>query len=246
MIPKKAVILAAGKGSRLMPLTAEIPKALVRVQGRPILLWEIQGLHRLGVEEILVLTGHRSERIESLLGPSFQGTTLRYLFNPFYETANNASTLGLAEEFLKGGGLIVEGDVVWGETFQRALQKGLESSSQPVTWAALPFLDGMDGSLLVSDHSLKVQDMGIRKSGGPLPEGGLWKSSGLVNLSSQGSLAFFPLLLKEDPARTPKYYDLVFQENLSALPIQILPVPGEDWMEIDSPEDLKVAEGLSL
>ena len=56
MIPKKAVILAAGKGSRLMPLTAEIPKGLVRVQGRPILLWEIQGLHRLGVQEILNLS----------------------------------------------------------------------------------------------------------------------------------------------------------------------------------------------
>ena len=246
MIPKKAVILAAGKGSRLMPLTAETPKCLVRVQGKPILLREIQGLHRLGVEEILVLTGYRSERIESLLGPSFQGITLRYLFNPFYETANNASTLRLAEEFLKGGGLIVEGDVVWGENFQRALQKGLESSSQPVTWAALPFLDRMDGSLLISDQDLKVRSMEFRRIGAPLPEGDLWKSSGLVSLSPEGSLAYFPLLLKEDPARTPKYYDQVFQENLSALPIQILPVPGEDWMEVDSPEDLKVAEGLSL
>ena len=246
MIPKKAVILAAGKGSRLMPFTAETPKCLVRVQGKPILLREIEGLHRMGVQEILILTGYRSERIESLLGPSFQGTTLRYLFNPFYETANNASTLRLAEEFLKGGGLIVEGDVVWGEKFQKALQKGLESSSQPVTWAALPFLDRMDGSLLVSDQDLKVRSMEFRRIGAPLPGGDLWKSSGLVNLSSQGSLAYFPLLLKEDPARTPKYYDQVFQEILSALPIQILPVPGEDWMEVDSPEDLKVAEGLSL
>ena len=240
MIPKKAVILAAGKGSRLMPLTAEIPKALVRVQGRPILLWEIQGLHRLGVEEILVLTGHRSERIESLLGPSFQGTTLRYLFNPFYETASNASTLGLAEEFLKGGGLIVEGDVVWGETFQRALQKGLESSSPPVTWAALPFLDGMDGSLLVSDHSLKVHSMGIRKSGSPLPEGGLWKSSGLVNLSSQGSLAFFPLL-KEDPARTPNTTTWSSRRTSPLFPYRFsLSRGGLDGDR--SPEDLKVAE----
>ena len=88
--------------------------------------------------------------------------------------------------------------------------------------------------------------MEFRRIGAPLPGGDLWKSSGLVSLSPEGSLAYFPLLLKEDPARTPKYYDQVFQENLSALPIQILPVPGEDWMEVDSPEDLKVAEGLSL
>ena len=246
MIPKKAVILAAGKGSRLMPFTAEIPKGLVRVQGKPFLLWEIEGLHRLGVEEILILTGYRSEKIESLLGPSFQGTALRYLFNPFYGTANNASTLGLAEEFLKGGGLIVEGDIVWGRSFQEALRRGLESASQPISWAALPFLDGMDGSLLVSDQELKVRSMDFRRSGAPLPEGVLWKSSGLVSLSSEGSLAYFPLLLKEDPATTPKYYDQVFQANLSRLPIQILPVPGENWMEVDSPEDLKIAEGLSL
>lgn len=65
-----AVVPAAGRGSRLGPLTVDQPKALVPVAGRPVLFWVIEGLAQAGVSEVVVVTGHLAEQIEGVVGRS--------------------------------------------------------------------------------------------------------------------------------------------------------------------------------
>ncbi|MGF1665928.1 MAG: nucleotidyltransferase family protein [Acidimicrobiia bacterium] len=62
-----AVVPAAGRGSRLGPLTVDRPKALIPVAGRPVLFWVIEGLAAAGVSEVVVVTGHLAEQIEGVL-----------------------------------------------------------------------------------------------------------------------------------------------------------------------------------
>jgi len=64
----KAVILAAGKGTRMKDLTQEIPKPMLKVQGRPILEHIISGLTSAGIRDIFIVTGHRAETIEGYFG----------------------------------------------------------------------------------------------------------------------------------------------------------------------------------
>jgi D,D-heptose 1,7-bisphosphate phosphatase len=64
---RQATVLVGGLGSRLGALTAETPKPLLEVGGRPFLVWLLRELVRFGVEDILLLTGHLSERVEAAL-----------------------------------------------------------------------------------------------------------------------------------------------------------------------------------
>ena len=63
----KAIILSAGQGKRLLPLTAEIPKCLLPIQGKKLIEWQIDALHRCGIDKITVVTGYRAEKVDEVL-----------------------------------------------------------------------------------------------------------------------------------------------------------------------------------
>jgi mannose-1-phosphate guanylyltransferase/phosphomannomutase len=74
-----AVIVAGGKGERLGPLTAKTPKALIPVQGRPLLDYSLRLLKRYGIEEVILCTGHLAEQIEAYVGAGDRwGLRVRY------------------------------------------------------------------------------------------------------------------------------------------------------------------------
>ena len=64
----KAIILAAGMGTRLRPLTNEMPKALVKVNGKPMLERQIEFLHEKGIKDIIIVTGYLKEKFDYLQG----------------------------------------------------------------------------------------------------------------------------------------------------------------------------------
>src|SRR2546423_7904310 len=66
--PMKAVILAAGKGTRMKDLTNEVPKPMLKVQGKPILEHIVEGIVAAGIREIFIVTGFRAETIERYFG----------------------------------------------------------------------------------------------------------------------------------------------------------------------------------
>ncbi|WP_224270054.1 UTP--glucose-1-phosphate uridylyltransferase AglF [Haloprofundus salinisoli] len=74
----KAVVLAAGKGTRLRPLTDDKPKGMVEVDGKPILTHCFEQLAELGAEEFIVVVGYRKEAIISHYGDSFEGIPITY------------------------------------------------------------------------------------------------------------------------------------------------------------------------
>src|SRR5580765_1305200 len=75
----KAVILAAGKGTRMRDLTNEMPKPMLRVQGKPILEHIVTGIRSAGIRDIFIVTGFRAEVIESCFGDGSKwGANVRY------------------------------------------------------------------------------------------------------------------------------------------------------------------------
>lgn len=103
---KRAIIMAAGKGQRMAPVTLETPKPLVKVNGKRMIDTVIQGLHAQGIKEIYVVVGYLKEQFAGL-EQEYPGLTL--IENPYYDTCNNISSLYVAREHLEDV-MILDGD----------------------------------------------------------------------------------------------------------------------------------------
>ncbi len=107
----QALILAGGEGTRLRPLTYEIPKPLIPVKGKPMLEHTIRHLKKYGVEDILLSVGHLSERVISYFGNGEKwGISIRYIREN--EKMGTAGPLKIAEPMLNKNFLMLNGDVL--------------------------------------------------------------------------------------------------------------------------------------
>lgn len=104
---KRAIIMAAGIGKRLQPVTLEIPKPLVRVNGTRMIDTVIKGLHNNGIKEIYVVVGYLKEQFKTL--EDEYGVIL--IENPLYDVCNNISSLYFAREYLEDV-IILDGDQI--------------------------------------------------------------------------------------------------------------------------------------
>ena len=95
----QAIILAAGQGKRLRPITDEIPKALVEVDGKPIIQRILEQLKTVGVSEAILVVHHKKERVQEKLGNEFEGMKIKYVFQP--EMLGDGHAITFAEEHLK-------------------------------------------------------------------------------------------------------------------------------------------------
>ena len=105
---KRAIIMAAGIGKRMQPLTYEIPKPLVRVNGVRMIDTVVDGLRENGITEIYVVVGHLKEQFYSW---SRERGDITIIENPYYDTCNNISSLYVAREHL-GDCIILDGDQI--------------------------------------------------------------------------------------------------------------------------------------
>ena len=107
----KAVILAAGIGSRLRPLTNDVPKCLLKINSITILEHQIKNLEECGIQEITLVTGYKAYKIERFCKKNFWNLNL--IYNKYYSTTSNLFSLWSAKETFKGGFVCFNSDVVF-------------------------------------------------------------------------------------------------------------------------------------
>lgn len=117
----QAVILAAGKGSRLGEITKNLPKSFLEIEGRKIIEYNINMLNKYGVTEIIIVTGYKSEKFEALFKDR---NGIKIIYNPFYEISNVLTSFWTAQENLNDDFIYMHADTLCDTyIFEKLLKK---------------------------------------------------------------------------------------------------------------------------
>lgn len=114
LMMKKAVILAAGDSTRMLPLSANVPKHLLPIAGRPLIFYTLDALHTIGIEETLIVYGYHANKLRETI-ESCDWKTMKISFVLQKERLGTAHAAGYAEEFVGDDeSLLMNGDILLG------------------------------------------------------------------------------------------------------------------------------------
>ena len=108
-----ALLLAAGTGSRLYPLTESEPKCMTFVNGKSILDRMVASLDYHGFKRLVIVTGHLESCIRNYLGNQIGDMKIEYIYSPLYKTTNNIYSLWMARKIIKEPFLLLESDLIY-------------------------------------------------------------------------------------------------------------------------------------
>jgi choline kinase len=234
----KAIILSAGKGSRLLPLTATRPKCLIDLNGWSLLEWQLDALQGAGVGDIVVVTGFAEETVAEVTA---RREGVRTLFNPFYHVADNLGSVWMARSELDRDTLLLNGDTL---ISPRLLERVLRARTGPI-------------AVTVDEKECyDSDDMKVLREGDRLLRIGKALEAGQYNAESIGLLAFRgegPRLFAHQvdkmmrwPDGTRRWYlraiDQLAQDGAD---VRTVSIRGEEWQEVDFPEDVEAAKALT-
>jgi choline kinase len=235
---EKAVILSAGKGSRLLPLTAERPKCLIELSGRTLLEWQLDALRDSGVREIVVVTGFRDDLVDAVAA---RREGVRTLFNPFYHVADNLGSVWMARAEFDSDLLLLNGDTLVSRKLL-ATVLGAEIGPIAVTVDEKQAYDADDMKVLrEGDRLLRI---------GKALEAGRYnaESIGLIAFRGEGPRLFVDQVerMMRQPDGTRRWYLRAIDALASAgADVRTVSIRGEQWQEVDFPEDVEAAKALT-
>ena len=236
----KAIILSAGQGSRLGSLVQGRPKCLIEFNGRSLLDRQLDTLDACGVDDVTVVTGFRDDAIEAALAKRAGGPTVRTIYNPFYKVADNLGSLFVAREAIAGDTLVWNGDTLVSE----GLMKRVLGNDREGICVTIDRKDGYDDDdmKVVVDGDGKLHAIGKRL---PMKTVNA-ESIGLLAFRGEGAARFRAAI--EEAIRTPEgttiWYLRVIHRIAQKEDVWTLDIQGEEWGEVDFPEDVKRAEAL--
>ena len=246
----KAIIIAAGVGSRLGDLTKELPKPLVDVNGKSIIERQISSFRKAGVDEITIVTGYKKDK--------FIFKDIEYVFNPKYEEVEQAFSLMTARKQISGDVIVSFGDIIfedkiieqilntkndivigvepkWRESYEKRM-------NNPPTMS--DFIAIKNGKIIKLSRNLKEFDEDCV----------ITEFSGLFKLSTKGSKIItekYEFLEQNHSGKfhhavslkKAKIIDLLQELNENGVNMEAISLKGK-WCEIDTQQDLEIAKKM--
>ena len=248
----KAIILAAGEGKRLRPLTENKPKCMVELFGKNLLDWKIDVLKECGISDIIIITGYMSDKINV--------KQVRFYENKLFETTNMVETLFCAREEFNDSLLIIYGDIIFEK---KVLEKILKSEDEislvtDENWKEywkIRFKDPLDDAeSLELDQEGFIQSIGQKVKVFDEISG---QYIGLIKFSkkyTQKILEFYDKMKeKSKTEKNPLNANLPFEKSYmtdflqaminSGFKVKAVPVKN-GWLELDSIEDYNIYKKL--
>lgn len=230
----KVIILSAGQGRRLLPLTESTPKCALPVAGRTVLEWQLNEIAGAPVREVVVVTGFGADRVDEIAG-RFPG--VRTLYNPFYALSDNLGTCWVASREMEGPFVLINGDTL----FEASILKRLLATG---TDAPVTLVTDRKDAYDADDMKVVVEDGRLRRVGKALSDGVNGESIGMMAFRGAG-----PALFRDMVAHLMRYGEGVKRWYLSAIdelaqrhPVRVCDIHGLSWCEVDEAEDLAHAQ----
>jgi choline kinase len=231
-----ALLLAAGTGTRLYPLTKKKPKCLTMVNGKTILERMVSSLNLQGFKRLVIVTGHLEHCIRDYLGDKIGELKIEYIFSPLYKTTNNIYSLWMARKMINESFLLLESDLVFDE-------KLLDDMLYPDSIALAKMQPWMNGTCVTIGQSNNVNAFVSEDSEVSIED--KFKTVNIYSLSLNSWKKIIKKLDKQISAgNINSYYETIFADMVSdnSLSFKSVYFDGKPWYEIDTLEDLAEAE----
>ena len=230
----KAIILAAGRGRRLWPFTADCPKCLLSIGPYTILEQQLLHLERAGIAEVVLVCGFGTERIGHRLENYAGALRVKILYNPFYAISENLISLWVARSEMEGPFVLLNGDSVFHpEILHRLLRMDAASCLM------------IDHKNAYDDDDMKVQVRGsriVRICKSLSPDSADAASIGIMKFSGSGVCALRTMLeeiVSEETAMNSYFLESIQHLINRDFPVVHCAVDGLPWADVDTPEDLR-------
>jgi len=239
VIKTQIIILAAGQGKRLLPLTKILPKTMLKVGGVPIIDHILNSINLNLINEILIAVGHNKNVVMNYLKNNFKGIPIKYIDNPKHAETNSLYSLWLARKFLKEKIAIINADTL----FHKKILENLINSKYD---AALAIDDTIpiplpDEAMKATIENKKIIDVSktilAEKTNGDAI--GIYKFSGeslKVLIDELDNLVSNSI--------TKKLFTYAVRNILNRTDVYSVSTKGLAWIEIDDQNDLNMAQNL--
>lgn len=226
----RAIIPIAGIGRRLMPLTKHTPKSLIKLRDRPIIREQIDELRNCGIKDIAVVIGYKKEQIINELKD-----TVKYYYNPDYESTNSIYSLWKAKNFLKGNDILVfNGDLLVEPSIIKEL---MENESDMCTVVDIGKWNPTGYKVQIKNNRVINMTMDLKK------EESSGEYAGMTKISKhklKDTIKMLDRYIKEN--RINGWYETAFVSMIhEGLKMDFVDTRGRWWIEIDYKEELDKA-----
>jgi NDP-sugar pyrophosphorylase family protein len=226
LLPVQAVIMAGGRGERLMPLTKDLPKPMLRVGNKPIIEINIDRLSSYGISNIHVSVNYLADRIVEYFGDgASKSVSIRYL----HESAplGTMGALSLIDEFEKDYVLVMNSDLLTNIDFEAFYEKFVDSNADMIV-ATTPYHVKIPFAILELDDSFQVRNFREKPSY-------TYQSNAGIYMMKRELLSHIPKGMKFDATDMMNF---VLNNNMKLVSDSILGY----WLDIGSMDDFKKAQ----
>ena len=235
----KVIVLSAGQGKRLLPLTAEQPKCALMLGERSVLGWQLQALATGGATEVVVATGFQAPLINDIIG-GVEGLRVRTSHNPFYAHCDNLGTCWIVRHEMSGPFVLINGDTLFEpQVFARLLAS---DDPHPITLVT-NHKNGYDDD----DMKVSVTDGQLQRVDKKLPPAQVnGESIGMIRFQGAGPALFRNRLetMMAEESTLKRWYLSAIDALAAEGHVGVATTGDHDWCEVDDHNDLQHAQSV--
>ena len=223
----RAIILAAGLGTRLRPMTDNTPKALIKVKDKPLVEYQIEYLKEKGIDEIIVVVGYLCEQFDYLK----EKYGVKLVFNEKYAEYNNFYSLYLVKDYLADSYVIDADNYLFKNMFRSDINRS--------TYFSVYREDCENEWFLIYGDDYKVKDIIVDSKAGRILSGvSFWDKETAEKINKFIDFAY------DSNEFMDLYWDNMVKDNISELDVYVEELEVNSIYEIDSVKDYNKLEKI--
>lgn len=243
----QAIMLAAGKGSRLGKYTKNNTKCMLNIHGKTLLERAIDALIEADIKDFIIVLGYKGENVKEYIEEKEldKKINITYINNDIYDTTNNIYSLYLAKDYLvKDDTILLESDLI----YDTSIVKKLVNSKYESAAVIAKYEEWMDGTVVTLNDDDTISSFVEKKDFDYSDVNKYYKTVNIYKFSKEFSERFYlPFLESYIKAYgNNDYYELVLKviSGLKEAKLHGLQLNGEDWYEIDDCQDYDIAKAI--